>query len=621
MKPLSRRRFTGVLVGAVLTAALSTSAFAYFNSTGLGSAAAAVSQLTAPTIATATATAGGTVALTWSAATAPDTEAVKYYVTRDGEEPGGNCATPGSPSASTSCTDSGVPIGVHTYKVIAVWRSWSIASATKNATIVVGEVTHFTISAATTTPTVGASDNLTITAKDEKNATVTTYTGSHSLTFAGASSSPGGTAATVVNSSGTATAFGAATALTFTNGVAAVGSSKNGVMKIYRSGPAEISAGDGTVETEPPLQVNVTPGSATKLTAGAASTAPGAGQADDLTITAVDTYGNTAASYDGVKTLTFSGASASPSGAGPTVSNSSGTAVAFGTATSIAFEKGVASSIGVANGEMKLYKSGSTKVSVTDGTLTGSVTVTVAPAAASKLALTDSTTTPSATGTSNLTTTAVDPYGNTATGYTGSHEIVYSGAPSNPGGIVPTIVNASGTQVQFGKATALTFANGVAAVSSSRNGLMRLVKAGETNITASDGTISTAAPLALNVLIGAASKLAVTSVTATAGTISSTCFFTCPITGLGNSGKVTAAVSITDASANVVSAIGSGYTVKITSTGGTITGTPLTVEATGLAVSSGSFTYTAPTGNYSNTITVATNTGTVYTSATITTSK
>jgi hypothetical protein len=40
-----------------------------------------------------------------------------------------------------------------------------------------------------------------------------------------------------------------------------------------------------------------------------------------------------------------------------------------------------------------------------------------------------------------------------------------------------------------------------------------------------------------------------------------------------------------------------------------------------LAVSSGSFTYTAPTGNYSNTITVATNTGTVYTSATITTSK
>jgi hypothetical protein len=621
MKRRSRRRFTSVLVGTALIAALSTSAFAFFSSEGLGSAAAAVSNLTAPTITSATAAAGGTVALTWSAATAPDTEAVKYYVTRDGEEPSGNCATPGAPSASLTCTDGGVPIGTHTYRVIAVWRSWSIASATKTATVSVGEVTHFTISAATTTPTVGASDNLTITAKDEKNATVTTYTGSHSLIFAGALASPGGTAPTVVNNSGSATAFGTATALTFTSGIATVSSSQNGLMKIYRAGSAEISASEGTIKTEPALQVNVASGAATKLTVTAASAAPEAGQADDLTITGADTYGNPSSAYTGAKSLTFSGASASPSGAGPTVTSSSGTAVAFGTATSINFEKGVASTAGVANGEMKLYKSGSTKVGVTDGTLTGSVTVTVASAEATKLVLSDSTTTPSATSTSNLTTTAVDPYGNTASGYTGTHEIVYSGPLSNPGGIVPTIVNASGTQIQFGKATALTFTNGVAAVTSSKNGLMRLVKAGETSITASDGTISTAAPLTLNVLIGTASKLAVTSVTSTAGTISTTCFFTCPITGLGNGGKVTAKVSITDASANVVSAIGIGYTVKITSTGGTISGTPLTVEPTGLAVTSASFTYTAPTGNYSNTITAATNTGTVYTSATITPSK
>ena len=42
-----------------------------------------------------------------------------------------------------------------------------------------------------------------------EDATVTTYTGSHSLVFSGASSSPGGNAPTVANSSGSAIAFGA----------------------------------------------------------------------------------------------------------------------------------------------------------------------------------------------------------------------------------------------------------------------------------------------------------------------------------------------------------------------------------------------------------------------------
>lgn len=616
-----RRKFTGPLVAATLIIAISTSAFAFFSSTGMGSAAAPVSSLTTLTLSSPIAAAGGTVSLSWSGATAPGPEAVKFYVTRDGEEPGGNCATPGAPSASTSCTDSGVPIGTHTYKVFAVWRSWTTSSAPKNATITVGEVTHFTIVAATTTPAVGASDNLTITAKDEKNATVTTYAGSHSLTFAGAASSPGGTAPTVANSSGTATNFGKATALTFTNGVAAVSSSKNGLMKIYRSGPAEISASDGTVETEPALQVNVASGAATKLAVTAASAAPVAGEPDDLTITAADTYGNPSAAYSGSKSLTFSGASASPGGNGPTVSDSSGAEVAFGTATAIAFEEGLASAVGVANGEMKLYKSGSTKVTVGDGALTGSITVTVAPAEASKLILTNSTTTPSAIGTSNLTTTAQDPYGNTDTAYAGSHEIIYSGALSNPGA-TSTIVNAAGTAIPFGSPVALTFKTGVAAVASSKNGLMRLVKAGEASITASDGTISTEAPLSLNVLIGTASKWAVTSVTSTAGTISSACQFTCPITLLGNNGKVTAKVSVADASGNIVSTLGTGHSVKITTTGGAIAGTPLTLEATGLALTSATFTYTAPaSGSFTNTITVATNAGTAYTSATITASK
>ena len=114
----------------VLTAAIAGSAFAYFTSGGLGTASAAVSNLTAPAITAVTPAAGGTVSLTWSVVVAPGAEAVKYYVTRDGGDPGGTCAAPAVPAAATSCKDSEVEVGKHTYTVTVVWRSWSATSST-----------------------------------------------------------------------------------------------------------------------------------------------------------------------------------------------------------------------------------------------------------------------------------------------------------------------------------------------------------------------------------------------------------------------------------------------------------------------------------------------------------
>ena len=95
-----------------------------------------------------------------------------------------------------------------------------------------------------------------------------------------------------------------------------------------------------------------------------------AGAGDNLTITAVDQYGNTATSYTGSHSLTFGGASASPDANNPTVTNSSGTAVAFGTATAITFTSGVATVSGSSNGVMVLYKSGAATITVTDGSIT-----------------------------------------------------------------------------------------------------------------------------------------------------------------------------------------------------------------------------------------------------------
>jgi hypothetical protein len=617
-------RFTGALAAVTLTAAIAGSALAYFTSAGLGTAEAKVSNLTTPAITAATAAAGGAVSLTWSAATAPGAEAVKYYVTRDGGTPAGSCPTSSAPAAVTSCIDSGLSIAKHTYTVTAVWRSWTALSAAASATVTIGATTQFTIAAATTTPAVSAADNLTITAKDVNGSSVTTYTGSHSLVFSGASSSPSGSAATVVNTSGTAIAFGSATALTFTAGVATVASSKNGVLKIYKAGASNISATEGSVTTPSPLALTATPGAASKYTLAGATATPAAAAEDDLTITAQDAYGNTATAYAGSHPLVFSGALASPGGTAPTVSDSAGNDVSFGTATPIVFTAGVATATGDVNGEMTIYKSGAASVKATEGTITNAtaLAVTVAAGPATRLVLSAVTTTPVAAASDNLTTTAQDAYGNTATSYAGSKSITFSGATASPSGAAATVVNSAGTAIPFGSATALTFAAGAAAVASSKNGLMKLNKAGAASVTATDGTISTAAPLAFTVAAGAATRLGLSGAIASAGSVGSPCLFTCAVTLLGNGGTVGANVSVTDSVGNTVSELGSGHTVTMTTTGGAIAEATLTIPATGAAISETRFTYTAPaSGAFSNTITAATLAGTVYTGATATASK
>ena len=226
--------------------------------------------------------------------------------------------------------------------------------------------------------------------------------------------------------------------------------------------------------------------------------------------------------------------------------------------------------------------------------------------------------TPVAGANNNLTITAFDPYGNTATTYTGAKSLTLSGASASPSGTLPTVANSSGTAVNFGTATAINFSNGVASVSSSKNGVMKIGRAGPASIVVSDGTISnTTTPLAVTVSATTPTKLAFSNVTISGGVLGSTCLFTCSVTGLGNSGTVLARVNVTDSFGNTVSNIGTGHAVKVTASGGTISDGTLAFPSSGAAESPTQFTYTAPSsGSYSNTITAATSEGTSYTSAT-----
>jgi hypothetical protein len=172
-----------------------------------------------------------------------------------------------------------------------------------------------------------------------------------------------------------------------------------------------------------------------------------------------------------------------------------------------------------------------------------SATVTAGPAAV--LALTASSTTPAAGTGVNLTITAQDSFGNTATSYAGSKSLTFSGALASPGGNAPTVTNASGTAVAFGTATPITFSSGVATTSGSLNGVMTLYKSAAANLTVTDGTLTSAA-VTVTPAIGASSQLAFTHAAASAGVLSSPCYFTCTATSLGNAGTIKAGVAVTD---------------------------------------------------------------------------
>jgi hypothetical protein len=620
----------GILCALVGIVAISGTALAYFSAGGAGSASAAVTQLSTPTITAATAATGGTVSLTWQATTAPGPGTVTYYVTRNGGEPAGTCPDVTEPEAVTSCVDKGLEPGTYQYVVTAGYSTWSKKSAVASAKVTVGPVSKFTITGSNATPATGAGVNLTITAKDAAGGTVTTFTGSHSLTFAGAAASAEGKAPTVVSSAGTATAFGTATPLTFTNGVAAAASSKNGYLQIYKPGEASVTATEGSLTTPVPLALNVVP-TATRFTITPAATPQTAGTGNALTIKASDAYGNTSTNYTGSHNLVFSGTGAgaetSPSGKAPTVDNSSGTATPFGTATAIVFSGGIATVSEGGNGELTLYKSGAAAIKATEGSVTTptAASITVVASSAAGLTLTASATSFATTSSSSLTTTAKDVYGNVATSYTGAKNLVFAGSGTatepSPGNNAATVANSSGTATALGATTAITFTNGVAAVSSSKNGLLRLYKPGSASLTVSDGTF-TSAPLAFTVTTGAAKRVAFNTPAVSAGTISSPCFFLCTVSTLGNSGTFSAALEITDEYGNPVSNVGAGKTVTVTAggtTGSSVSGSPLALPETGPAVTATRFTFTAPaSGSFSSTLAVA---STGYTSATATLTK
>ncbi|MGM0587392.1 MAG: invasin domain 3-containing protein [Bacteroidota bacterium] len=360
------------------------------------------------------------------------------------------------------------------------------------------------------TQTAGSAQSLTITAQDTYGNTATSYTGDKSLTFSGASAAPDGTNPTVTAKDGTATNFGTATTINFASGQATVSGGSNGSMVLYKDETATVGVTDGSISENATLDVTVSPASAAAFNLAAGSTNLTTGGTTNLTITAVDAYGNTATGYTGDQTLTFSGGSAAPDGSNATVTDKSGSTVNLGSATTINFSNGVASVSSGNNGQIALYTAETATIGVADGAISESSTVdiTVGPDSAAAFDLAATSTSITAGGTSDFTITAVDNYGNTATGYTGDKSLTFSGANAAPDGTNPTVSDKDGNPVNVGTSTPITFTSGVASVSSGNNGRITLYKDETANIGVTDGSISESSTLGITVGFGALEQFA-----------------------------------------------------------------------------------------------------------------
>ena len=250
----------------------------------------------------------------------------------------------------------------------------SITGTSNAMTVRPTTATHFSVSTPSTA-TVYTAFNITVTALDQFGNTATGYTGTVKFT----STDP---AAVLPSNS------------TLTSGVGTFS------VTLKTVGSQTVTATDTVTSTTTGTSaaIAVSAAAATHFTVSAPSTAT-AGTAFNVTVTALDQYGNTATGYTGTVKFTSTDAAAS-----------------------LPANSTLTSGIGTFSVTLKTVGSSQT-VTATD-TVTSSINGTSAAIAVSAAAATHFTVSAPSTATAgtafNVTVTALDQYGNTATGYTGT---------------------------------------------------------------------------------------------------------------------------------------------------------------------------------------------------------
>jgi hypothetical protein len=247
-----------------------------------------------------------------------------------------------------------------------------------------------------------------------------------------------------------------------------------------------------------PAQVSMPGAQPAYLQLEAARSAIEAGESDALTITVRDSAGAIVTSYSGPRTLTFSGASAAPNGAAPTVSNAAGVPVKLGEATTIDFSSGRAIVSGGANGLLTLFTAETTHLVARAGALSNEsapLAIEVGAGTFAAFGLTPQPAEPQAGVPFALKVRALDSYGNLVSGYVRSGALTFSGAEPSP---APAAV-----APRYSTEVTPTFTGGEAllggfALYRAGTTTLRVSEAGSTHSGAGSFTVAPGAPASLS---------------------------------------------------------------------------------------------------------------------------
>jgi hypothetical protein len=428
------------VAGFVLAGGTAAMAFYVINIVDSGSTATSqAGQLTAPTSPTASADdRSGTISIGWTGASQPNGVPVQYQVVRT--------TGPGSPapvctvsSDVTSCQDAGLTAGTtYGYSIMAVLDNWQTTAITTSATTASPSLA-LTLSSGSTAA--GSPVTIESIAALVGGTVDPTYDGTKTISWSGLSNSPLGQSPSYPS-----------TSVIFTDGVAAL-TGPASTFTSYDAGLTRLTATDANAASVMgEVAVTVTSASASSFSLPAPA-AQGAGVSFDETITALDPYGNTADGYTGAQTVAFSGPSDSPDGSPPI------------------YPVSVTFSGGVGTAALTLVEAENTTLAATQATLTGtSGTFTVNPAWASSFAL--STPATQRAGVSfDETITALDPYGNTADGYSGAQTVALSGPSDSPDGSAPAYPASVTFSGGVGTAAVTVFAAGSTTLTATRDPL------------------------------------------------------------------------------------------------------------------------------------------------------
>ncbi|MGD0645441.1 MAG: hypothetical protein ABSA75_11100 [Candidatus Bathyarchaeia archaeon] len=201
------------------------------------------------------------------------------------------------------------------------------------------------------------------------------------------------------------------------------GSWSNNVYTSATAGSWTVTAYDGSCVTGT-ASLTVTPGPLAQFEFSAISSPQTAGTSSSVTITAVDSCGNTVTNYSGTPALSDTSGTISPTITGDLVG-------------------------GVWTGSVTVIQAGSDVITATDisGAIGSSASFMVDPAGLNHFvfgAISSSQTAGSAFG---ITVTAVDAYGNTATSYSSTLSLTYSAGSINPGAMNAFVNGVGSTSV------------------------------------------------------------------------------------------------------------------------------------------------------------------------------